>query len=317
MNTVAFPFDHDDANMTDRNDHSPTATYTEVAFTIEPVTPWREILAVELAGIGFDSFEESFTDPTGMNGELKAYIPADRFDPAAMERLLTLRDPHVAVTWTAHEIPPANWNAAWESSFRPVEVGGEVRIRADFHQSVPGFEHEIVITPRMAFGTGHHATTRMMIQAMLGMRFAGLDVCDMGCGTGVLAILAARMGAGSIRAVDIDAHVVDNARENAERNGCPGIVVDIGIIEDLGRAEHDVILANIERNVLLEGMERMYDALRPGGALLLSGFVVSDRHIMAQRAKETGFTLAERMSEEDGELDGRNGWALLGCRKNT
>ncbi len=287
----------------------PMTTYTEVTFLIDPVQPWRDILAVELAELGFDSFDETYTDPMGTSGELKAYIPADRFNSAALSGLLTLRDPHVSASWTAHEIAPVNWNAKWESEFKPVEVGKEVRIRADFHESVPGFAHELVITPRMAFGTGHHATTRMMIRAMLEMDLAGRDVCDMGCGTGVLAILAHRMGASPVVGYDIDPGAVDNARDNMERNGCSGIAVDIGTIESLGRDRHDLILANIERNVLLDGMQRLHDALRNGGVALLSGFVPGDRHMLVQGARVVGLEPVVRMQEGD--------WALLGCRKNT
>jgi ribosomal protein L11 methyltransferase len=284
-------------------------TYTEVTFLIDPVQPWRDILMAELGDLGYDSFDETYTDPTGTGGELKAYIPADRFDAAALPRLLTMRDPHVSVQWTVRKIAPENWNAKWESGFQPVEVGREVRIRAEFHASVPGFDHEIVITPRMAFGTGHHATTRMMIRAMLPLDLKGRNVCDMGCGTGVLAILARRMGASPVIGYDIDPGAVDNARDNVARNGCEDIAVEIGTIESLGHDRHDLILANIERNVLLEGMQRLHDALRSGGALFLSGFVPTDRHMLVQRAKEAGLVPAERMEEGD--------WALLGCRKNT
>lgn len=274
--------------------------YTEVTFLLQPLDPWRDILMVELGDLGYDSFEETA-------GGVKAYVPSNTFDEAALSKLMTLRDPHVNASWTSIEIPDRNWNAEWESSFQPVEVGKEVRIRAEFHPSKPGFTHELVITPRMAFGTGHHATTRMMVQAMLGLDLAGRTVCDLGCGTGVLAILAERMGAGPQVAIDIDQQAVDNARENVERNGCTAIAVEKGDASSLVGRTFDVILANIERNVLLQAMPLMYDALNPGGALFLSGFVVTDRHMLAQRAKETGLTLAERMNEGD--------WALLGCRR--
>ncbi|MEO8589690.1 MAG: 50S ribosomal protein L11 methyltransferase [Flavobacteriales bacterium] len=284
-------------------------TYTEVSFIIAPVDPWRDILMVELGDIGFESFEESYTDPAGSSGELKAYVPSDRFDAAALAKLLTLRDPHVSVSWTSREIAPRNWNAEWESSFQPVEVGNQVRIRADFHASAPDFTHELVITPRMAFGTGHHATTRMMVQAMLGVDLAGRSVCDLGCGTGVLAILAERMGASRVVAIDIDPGAVDNAKENLVRNGCHAITVEKGDATSLNGHTYEAILANIERNILLDAMRLMFDALSPGGVLFLSGFIVADRHLMEQRAQEVGFELAERMNEGD--------WALLGCRKRS
>jgi ribosomal protein L11 methyltransferase len=282
-------------------------TYTEVTFLIAPVDPWRDILMVELAELGYDSFEDSFTDPTGPSGELKAYIPAERFDAAALGGLLTLRDPHVNVSWTSAEIAPRNWNAEWESSFQPVEVGKDVRIRADFHPAKEGFTHDLVITPRMAFGTGHHATTRMMVQAMLGVDLANKAVCDLGCGTGVLAILAERMGASSAVAIDNDQLAVDNAKENLERNSCHRTTVEKGDADSLKGRSFDAILANIERNTLLKAMQAMYDALNPGGILFLSGFVVTDRHMLVDGAKAVGMTIEERLNDGD--------WALLGCRK--
>jgi ribosomal protein L11 methyltransferase len=281
--------------------------YTEVTFLLSPVDPWRDLLMVELADIGFDSFEEGFTDQLGERGELRAYVPNARFDAARLGELLTLRDPHVNVTWSTLEIADRNWNAEWESSFQPVEVGSDVRIRADFHEPKPGFTHELVITPRMAFGTGHHATTRMMVLGMLPLDLRGKAVCDLGCGTGVLAILAERMGATTCRAIDIDQGAVDNAQENLVRNACQVTTVEKGEASALSGHSYDLILANIERNVLLDAMPLLAAALRPGGAVFLSGFVVTDRHMLAQRARENGLELAERLNEGD--------WAMLGCRK--
>ena len=274
--------------------------YTKVSFLVQPLDPWRDILMVELGEIGYDTFEET-------PGGLDAYIRSEHFDAAAFSDLLTLRDPHVSVNWTSIEVADRNWNAEWESSFQPVDVGDQVRIRADFHESISGFAHEIVITPQMAFGTGHHATTRMMVEAMLGLDLKGKAVCDLGCGTAVLAILAEQRGAEQILAIDIDMQAVTNARENVLRNGCTRIDVEKGDAQMLHGKMFDAILANIERNTLLEAMELMFAALRSGGGLLLSGFVPTDRHMLAQRAREAGFTLAERMNEGD--------WALLGCRK--
>jgi ribosomal protein L11 methyltransferase len=281
--------------------------YTQVTFLLAPVDPWRDILTVELADIGYDSFEEGFTDQLSTRGELRAYIPSAHFNAKKLSELLTLRDPHVSVHWTSEEIADRNWNAEWESSFSPVEVGDQVRIRADFHSPAEGFTHDLVITPRMAFGTGHHATTRMMVLAMLPLDLKGKDVCDLGCGTGVLAILAERMGARSAVAIDIDPGAVDNARENIIRNDCQAITVEVGDASSLEGRAFDLILANIERNVLLDAMPRLAVALKPGGAVFLSGFVVTDRHMLAQSAKDNGLELAERLEEGD--------WALLGCRK--
>ncbi|MDX9752203.1 MAG: 50S ribosomal protein L11 methyltransferase [Flavobacteriales bacterium] len=281
--------------------------YTEITFLIAPALPWREILMVELAEIGYDSFVEGHTDRMGDTGELRAYIPTDRFDPAALDGLMALRDPHVSVSWTSQGIAPRNWNAEWERSFRPVEIDRDIRIRAEFHPSVPGFAHELIITPRMAFGTGHHATTRLMLRAMLPLDLQGKDVCDLGCGTGVLAFLAEQRGARHVLAVDNEDGAVDNARHNARLNGCERTIVEKGDASALDGRSFDLILANIERNVLLDAMPRFGRSLRPGGALFLGGFTPEDRHMLAQSAKKHGLVIAERSQDGD--------WALLGCRK--
>lgn len=256
---------------------------------------------VELGELGYDSYEET-------TGGLDAYIPTAGFDAVAISRLMTLRDPHVTVSWSHVRMEPRNWNAEWERSFQPVEVGHEVRIRAEHHPSVPGFKHELVVTPRMAFGTGHHATTRMMVKAMLGLDLAGHAVCDLGCGTAVLAILAERMGAAEVMAIDNDQQAVDNARETVERNGCHAITVEKGDAGSLQGRTFDVILANIERNTLLLAMPLMAAALARNGVLFLSGFVVADRHLLAERALALGLVPSEQL--EEGE------WALLGCRRS-
>ncbi len=274
--------------------------HTCVSFLIAPVDPWRDILLVELGELGYDSFEET-------TGGLDAYIPTEQFNVAALSGLLTLRDPHVSVNWSVSELEARNWNAEWERSFQPVEVGQQVRIRAEHHPSASGFMHEIIVTPRMAFGTGHHATTRMMVRAMLGLSLEGQQVCDLGCGTAVLAILAERMGAAKIVAIDIDEQAVLNARENVERNGCHAIAVEKGVATALEGHTYDCILANIERNTLLDAMPLLAAALRPDGALLLSGFIVADRHLLAESAMAHGLSLAEHL--EEGE------WSLLGCRR--
>ncbi len=287
--------------------------FTEVDLLITPLDPWRDILIAELGDIGYDSFEET---PHGV----KAYIPSDRFDARALKSALVLRDPHVKVSHTIREVEPRNWNAEWERSFSPIEIqrspgdpGAErsgssgVRIRAEFHPFVAGFAHDITITPRMAFGTGHHATTRMMIEAMLGLDLRDQHVCDLGCGTSVLAILAERMGAKSVHAIDIDEQAVINARENVGLNGCHRITVDKGDVQLLKPLSVGTILANIERNTLLRDMTIMRDALLPGGALLLSGFVNDDRSRMTDAVRVAGMRIAEELVQGE--------WALIGCRR--
>lgn len=274
--------------------------YTAASFRIAPLEPWRGIMTALLGEIGFDTFEENADG-------LVAYIPTDRFDAAAVDALFPLSQPDVTITWKHHGIEPRNWNAEWESSFSPIEIGNDVRIRAEFHPSVPGFAHELVVTPRMAFGTGHHATTRMMVRAMLGLDFHGKTVCDLGCGTAVLAILAERLGAAHVDAFDIDPGAVDNAREVVARNGCQRVRVDNGTADALKGLEYAAILANIERNTLLRDLPALREALGPGGVLLLSGFVVADVPRMREALVEHGLQPAEELTEGE--------WALVGGRK--
>lgn len=275
-------------------------SYTELEFLIAPVDPWRDVLIAELGELGYDSFEET-------EGGMRAYIPSAHYERAALNGLRTMRDPHVKVSMTVREVKNENWNAAWEKSFEPVRVGNEVIIRADFHPAETGYRHDLVITPRMAFGTGHHATTHMMVGALLAMDLEGSNVCDMGCGTGVLAILAERMGASHVRAVDYDQQAVDNAMDNVSGNHCKGITVEKGDVTSLGPGSCDVILANIERNTLLRGMASLSMALRPGGKLLLSGFLRPDVLAMRDGARKHGLEAVDTLY--------RGEWALLVCRK--
>lgn len=310
MRTTHFtPDDLSPQRISTLSHHLFSVPYTRVSFLIAPVDPWRDILMVELTELGYDSFEE-------VTGGLDAYIEEERFDVVALRKLLTLRDPHVTVSWSVSKLEERNWNAEWERSFQPVEVGHEVRIRAEHHPVAEGFAHEIVIHPRMAFGTGHHATTRMVVRGMLGLQatgglftngLLGKQICDLGCGTAVLAILAERMGSAATRAIDIDEQAVINARENVQRNGCTRITVEKGVATALEGHAYDLILANIERNTLLEAMGLMAHAMRPGAALFLSGFIVADRPMLAAAAQKQGLELAEHLQEGE--------WALLGCRK--
>lgn len=281
--------------------------YTEVDFVLDPPEPWRDILIAELGERGFESFEET---PHGV----KAYIRSDAMAPTTLADLLSMGSGAVKMSRTVREVEPRNWNAEWERSFAPVEVGRAVRVRAEFHPSVPGFTHEITITPRMAFGTGHHATTRMMLRAMLGpaegglaLELEGRDVCDLGCGTAILAMLAERLGARRVLALDIDEQAVLNARENVAMNGCSRIIVEKGTAEDLGPLAFDLILANIERNTLQRDMARMQAALKAGGILLLSGFIRADLPSMEASVRSVG--MRPLLDLHEGE------WAMLACQR--
>lgn len=264
--------------------------YTEVEFLVAPVDPWRDILMVELMDLGYDSFEET------AHG-LKAFTPTAGFERGALDRLHLVKAPHVTLTWTVREVPDVNWNARWEKEFQPMELDHRVRVRAAFHPAKAGFLHDLIITPRMAFGTGHHATTRMMMRAMLELDLAGQRACDLGCGTGVLAILAEKLGAENILAIDNDPEAVANARANVAANHCQRVIVEKGGT-DLGEAGgYGAILANIERNTLIKAMPGLAKALAPGGRLLLSGFVKADGEAMARAAKAEGLGAVQSLEE--------------------
>jgi ribosomal protein L11 methyltransferase len=264
-----------------------------------------EILIAELSEAGFEGFEEATA------GILKAYAPEGAITPEAAEIVAGK-----GLQKEERLLPPQNWNAEWESSFEPVELEGFCRIRAHFHapSALPGlsvteaFEHEIVITPKMSFGTGHHATTRMMLGAMRSTPLAGKRVLDFGAGTGVLAILAAQRGAATILAVENDPGAVENCEENVAANDCRQIVVKCGSLEAAGTNSFDVILANINRNILLQYLPQMSELLASGGHLLMSGILEEDVPTLKEAAQKVQLPLSDHWNEGN--------WACLRFKKD-
>lgn len=240
----------------------------------------REVLVAWLESIGYEGFWEE-------DHALHAYIPTEEFDPGGLKVILDqMALPKEAVT--IQDLVPQNWNQVWESNYPPVRVGDWCQIVTSFHEVLPGIAYTLHITPKMSFGTGHHATTRLMLQAIRGLNIEGSRVLDMGCGTGVLAILAARIGAASVVAIDIDPWSQENAIENKGINGCEHIEVLLGGKEVLPPKPFDVILANINRNVLLADMEAYVNHLLPGGTLLISGFHPEDLPLLHEEAARLG-----------------------------
>lgn len=267
---------------------SDTPVYLEYAFTVTPLQPNSDILMAQLGAVGFESFLE--TD----EGVL-AYIQAGDAKPDLLFEVPILQEARVRISHNIKEIPQENWNADWERNFEPITVGGRCTVRAPFHEE-DGAEYDIVITPKMSFGTGHHETTHMMLQQILDMPMTGTKVLDMGCGTGVLAILAAMRGAVEITAIDIDVWCYENATENVGTNGFPNILVkqgDVGAIDKT--ALFDVIIANINRNILLKDMEDYTGHLKSGGILLLSGFYTEDSAMIQEKCKELGGRLEKNL----------------------
>ena len=238
-------------------------SYIQIEF--QKISPEvSELLIAELSEIGYEGFEEK------ENG-LVAFIPSYNFDEKILNEVIT----KYAVSFLKSIIEENNWNAIWESNFEPISVDDFVGLRADFHEPIKGVEHEIVITPKMSFGTGHHATTFMMIQQMREIDFKEKTVFDFGTGTGILAILAERLGAASILAIDNDDWSITNASENLEKNNC--IKVKLEKADSIIDNKHyDIILANINKNIILDNLSSLIKRLSPTGTLLLSGLLTED-----------------------------------------
>lgn len=260
---------------------SSTPIYMEARVRVEPVEPFRDIFIAQLGELGFDSFSET-------EEGFAAYILQEAFDESAMHEALTWDGVKVDVELEA--IEQVNWNQEWEKNFDPIDVDGKVYIYAPFHQSRTGYEHTLLIEPKMSFGTGHHQTTHMMIQWLLEMDCTGSDVLDMGCGTGILGILAGQRGAASVHGIDIDTWCAENTEENAARNNV-AMSVEVGGAEVL-TGQYDLILANINLNVLLADMPTYFKALKPGGTILFSGFYHDDIPVLTERGEGLGLRFA-------------------------
>lgn len=265
----------------------PYLDYREYRFTVHPLQPATEILIAELADVGFESFVET-------NNGVLAYIQEAAFRPDILHGLHILSNSEVEITYQSSILPRENWNARWESEFRPIVVDNRCMVRAPFHPP-SGLPYEIVIEPKMSFGTGHHETTHLMLQFLLDEELQGKKVLDMGCGTGVLAILAAMRGAKTVEAVDIDPWSYENTVENAHRNGQDHIVAALGDASLLGTSTYDLVLANINRNILLEDLPTYVQCLEPGGALLLSGFYSEDLDAISGKCKALGLRVQKNI----------------------
>lgn len=265
--------------------------YIEYNFKVEPLQPGTEILIAELGYVGFESFVETEDGVT-------AYIQKDEWRDNILDEVEILNSAEFKIDHSFLEIEQINWNIEWEKNFSPIEVDGKCVVRAPFHPE-RNLEYEIVIEPKMSFGTGHHETTFMMLQYILENEFEGKSVLDMGCGTAVLAILVEMRGASSIDAIDIDDWCYENSLENTEKNHCQNISVYLGDASLLKDQKYNVIIANINRNILLEDMHVYKKCLKSGGLLYLSGFYTQDLAIIKETCNNLGLEFVDNKEKNN------------------
>lgn len=269
--------------------------YIGYEFKVTPVQPGVEILIAELGYTGFESFVETEEGVT-------AYIQKEEWHENILEDIQILNSEEFKIDFTFNEIEQTNWNEEWEKNFNPIVVDNICSVRAPFHEK-PNTPYDIIIEPKMSFGTGHHETTHMMIQHILKTDFTDKSVLDMGCGTGVLAILAEIKGANPIDAVDYDNWCYLNSLENVERNNCKHITVIEGDASVLAGKKYDIVIANINRNILLNDMGTYISCLNKGGLLFLSGFYKDDIPVIQEACEKHMLKFEEKLE--------RNHWVAL------
>jgi ribosomal protein L11 methyltransferase len=276
--------------------------YLKLNFGIENPEDWkRDVLANRLFEIGIESIIETDTG-------FEAFIPENKYSRHSVQMILSELIDLLSAEWSEEGVENKNWNEEWERNyFKPLLISDKCVVRAPFHNEFPKAEYEIKIEPNMAFGTGNHETTSMMMEALLSIDVSEKSVLDMGCGTGILAILAAMKGAGRILAIDIDENSFKGTQENALLNGVGNIEVKLGGAELLGFEKFNFILANIQRNVLLNDMEKYVSSLNPLGMLIVSGFYNTDNEAIIEKAGLLGLSTGFKLE--------KNNWVAQSFKK--
>lgn len=275
-------------------------SYLEIAIELSFIQEETvEILIARLSELGFDGFWNE-------QNMLKAYIDENLFDKNIFETVLN--ETLSTCKYKTEIMPDKNWNEQWEKSYEPVIIENKCIIKAPFHEISQKFPLEIIVSPKMAFGTGHHHTTQLIIEQLFNIDLINKTIIDAGCGSGVLAIAAEKLGAESILAFDIDHWSVENTTENIELNQCSHIIVKQGTIDEVKPDPSDIILANINRNILLSEMESYQKFLKNNGLLILSGFIESDVEIIKKSATNKGLFFQNSYSKKD--------WYCLVFKKN-
>jgi len=262
--------------------------YREITFNYTPLDGYiSDLLASYLGEIGFESFQES-------EDGFVAWIPEEVFDEALLKNLLTNFPYADDINYRVEIVKQENWNEEWEKHyFEPIIIDDECVVKSSFHLDVPDCKFNIIIDPKMSFGTGHHETTSLMMSWLLSLDLKDKSLLDMGCGTAVLAILAAKKGANPVTAIDIDAWCIENSLENTSKNGVDFIQVFQGDASVLGEESYDIILANINRNILLEDISTYKKCLNPGGLLFMSGFYKEDMEMIQKESVRNGLILTD------------------------
>ncbi|MBT3622359.1 MAG: 50S ribosomal protein L11 methyltransferase [Flavobacteriales bacterium] len=274
--------------------------YTEVDIRLNPVAPFADILVARLNEIEFESYNE---DKTGV----KAYVQTHLMDEGAVKEIIAEVAELCELNFTINKVKQENWNEQWENNFEPVHINEKCVIRAHFHDSFADIEQEIIITPKMSFGTGHHETTSLVMNEMFGIDFKNKSVLDMGSGTGVLAILASKLGASSLIGIDFDEWAFENAEENAKLNIVDNIDFIHGDADAIGDAKFDIILANINRNIILQDIATYVGAMNTQSEILFSGFLKEDIPLILEKSEQLGLELV--VSKH------KNKWQMLHLKK--
>ena len=274
--------------------------YTEVDIRLNEVNPYADILVARLNEIEFESYSE-------VEGGIRAYVQTQLLDTDAAKEILSEISKLTKVSFKINKVEQKNWNAEWESNYSPVVINDSCVIRAHFHNNFPALKYEIIITPKMSFGTGHHQTTLLMVNEMFNLDLKEKFILDMGSGTGVLAILASKLGARHLIAIDSDEWAFKNAKENSQLNNISNINFIHGDINDIGDTKFDVVLANISRNVILNDIEIYVDQMKDDGEILLSGFLKEDIPLILEKTGQLGLELVV--------VKNKDKWQMLHLRR--
>jgi ribosomal protein L11 methyltransferase len=270
--------------------------YIELQLFINP--EFSDIFMAELGEIGYETFTE---EEDGLN----AYITEDLFSETALDEIMERYLPMTPIRYSYKTLEKKNWNEEWEKNYEPIiAANGRVRVRASFHEPDPNIEYDLLINPKMSFGTGHHETTSMVLGLQMDVNHVGKKVLDVGCGTGILAILASKLGANEVGGFDIEEWAAENSRENCQLNDCQNITIRQGTIADEPVEQYDIVLANINRNILMRDIPKYIEFMKPAPSqLIVSGFYQHDIEDIENVAKEVGLVKTK--------TENKNNWAAV------